>query len=157
MTEGRQPEKKVGRLAVMTNAVNFIGGVSFPSIPFALGESGLIGGLLLMGLVAILNEASHRLIVDSSIFHRKLRWVDIHSYEGLVAVPFGRAGEIVLIFSVFVVAFGACIVSINGSARQSSVQPSTNQTLTHPFVRMEGIHNHGQGLSPHTSRTLRFV
>ena len=113
MTEGGRAEKKVGRLSVMTNAVNFVGGVSFPSIPFALGQSGLIGGLCLMGLVAMLNEASHRLIVDSSIFHQKLRWVDIHSYEGLVAVPFGRAGEIVLVFSVFVVAFGACVVRVH--------------------------------------------
>jgi len=110
MTEGGQSEKKVGRLSVMTNAVNFIGGVSFPSIPFAVSESGLVGGLLLMSLVAVLNEASHRLIVESSIFHRKLRWYDIQSYESMVAVPFGRGGEIILIFSVFVVAFGACIV-----------------------------------------------
>jgi sodium-coupled neutral amino acid transporter 11 len=100
---------KSGKYGVMANAVNFIGGVSFLGLPYAVKESGLIGGLLLLSLVAILTEASHRLIVESSKFHYKLRWLDINSYEALVAVPFGRYGELLLLFSVFVVAFGATV------------------------------------------------
>jgi sodium-coupled neutral amino acid transporter 11 len=134
--------RKVSRLAVMANAVNFIGGVSFPSIPFAVKESGLIGGLLLLSLVAILTEASHRLIAESSKFHYKMRWLDIDSYEALVAVPFGRRGELILKFSVFVVAFGACVVSpyCRGGARMTLIVAHDHSCR----FTDEGIHHHGE-------------
>ena len=107
--EGEEEKKKSGKYGVISNAVNFIGGVSFLGLPFAIKESGLIGGLCFLGLVAILTEWSHRLIVESSKFHHKLQYASIESYEALVGTPFGRVGERVLLFSVFVVAFGACV------------------------------------------------
>jgi len=152
-SEKEDEEERVvrsGKYGVIANAVNFIGGVSFLGLPFAIKESGLIGGLCLMGLVAVLTEWSHRLIVESSKFHHKLQFASINSYEALVATPFGRVGEMVLLFSVFVVAFGACVVSNFFFPRDNLVQSYIRQAEAVRVVT--GIHRYDQGSALNTTK-----
>jgi len=52
---------------------------------------------------------SHQLLMECSKFHPILHKQQINSYEDLVFLPYGKRGEHILIFSVFVISFGSCV------------------------------------------------
>ena len=54
-------------------------------------------------------EYSHRLIVESSVFHPVLRHQNIATFEELISLPFGRMGFNLLQFSILVMSLGGCL------------------------------------------------
>lgn len=72
--------------------MNSIVGAGIIGIPYALRESGLVAGLLLLVLVAYLTDKSLRIIVGLASFHPKLKNRDVRTFEDLAAYPFGIKG-----------------------------------------------------------------
>ena len=64
---------------------------------------------ILCGILGITQDVTHQLLVECSKFHHILYRHNIDSYEDLVSLAFGKVGETILMFSVFVVSFGASV------------------------------------------------
>jgi len=89
--------------------MNSIVGAGIIGIPYALRESGLIAGLLLLALVGYLTDKSLRIIVGLASFHPKLRHHDVRTFEDLAAYPFGVKGYNFISINMFIMAYGAML------------------------------------------------
>lgn len=103
------PKKKSSVLGASSNLVNSIVGAGIIGIPYALRMSGLMAGMLLLVLVAVLTDKSLRLLIEQASFHPRLRHLPIHTFEDLASYPFGRAGSGFVLFNMFVMAYGAMV------------------------------------------------
>jgi hypothetical protein len=74
------PIKKSGLLGTSSNLVNSIVGAGIIGIPYALRQSGLVVGLLLIVLVAYLTDKSLRIIIEVACFHPKLKHLGVLTY-----------------------------------------------------------------------------
>lgn len=90
------------RMAFM-NMANSILGAGIIGQPFAMRNSGLVGGLLVMVLLTLLIDWTLRLIVVNAHLSQT------KSYQDTVNYCYGRAGRILLLFSISSFAYGGCM------------------------------------------------
>lgn len=74
------PIKKSGLLSTSSNLVNSIVGAGIIGIPYAMRQSGIVAGLLLIVLVAYLTDKSLRIIIELACFHPKLKHLGVLTY-----------------------------------------------------------------------------
>jgi hypothetical protein len=74
------PKKKSGLLSTSSNLVNSIVGAGIIGIPYAMRQSGIVAGLLLIVLVAYLTDKSLRIIIELACFHPKLKHLGVLTY-----------------------------------------------------------------------------
>ena len=103
------PLVKTGILGTSSNLVNSIVGAGIIGIPFALGEAGLVVGVVLLILVSVATDKTLRMIVELASFHPTLRHLGVHTFEDLMRIPFGNWGSNFILFSMFVLAYGAMV------------------------------------------------
>ena len=103
------PKKKSSLLGASSNLVNSIVGAGIIGIPYALRMSGLVAGIFLLILVAVLTEKSLRLLIEQASFHPKLRHLPVHTFEDLASYPFGQVGSGFVLFNMFLMAYGAMV------------------------------------------------
>lgn len=90
-----------------SNLVNAIVGAGIIGIPYAIDQSGLVVGVLLLGLVAYFTDKSLRMIVNLASFHPLLHNLGVLTFEDLLSIPFGKRGRNFVLTSMFVLALGA--------------------------------------------------
>jgi sodium-coupled neutral amino acid transporter 11 len=103
------PKKKSSILGASSNLVNSIVGAGIIGIPYAIRMTGLISGLLLLILVAVLTDKSLRLLIEQASFHPKLKNRNVHTFEDLASYPFGQFGSGFVLFNMFIMAYGAMV------------------------------------------------
>jgi hypothetical protein len=104
-----QPTTTTGLCGTSANLVNTIVGAGIVGIPFAIEQSGLIVGVLLLLLVSWMTAQSLRLLVELAGHHPVLAGKNISTFETLMQVPFGTAGRNFMLISMFVFAYGAMV------------------------------------------------
>ena len=72
-------------------------------IPFAIKETGLVAGILLIILCAILTEKSLRVLIDTA------KHVDVPSYETLFESTYGSFGFYFISVNMLIMAYGGCL------------------------------------------------
>ena len=72
-------------------------------IPYALKETGLIAGLVLIFIVAMLTDKSLRLLIETG------KRAGVNSYETLLEVAFGRVGFVFISVNMFLMSYGAMV------------------------------------------------
>eukprot|EP00584_Thalassiosira_punctigera_P002351 CAMPEP_0172537278 /NCGR_PEP_ID=MMETSP1067-20121228/8899_1 /TAXON_ID=265564 ORGANISM="Thalassiosira punctigera, Strain Tpunct2005C2" /NCGR_SAMPLE_ID=MMETSP1067 /ASSEMBLY_ACC=CAM_ASM_000444 /LENGTH=646 /DNA_ID=CAMNT_0013322547 /DNA_START=11 /DNA_END=1951 /DNA_ORIENTATION=+ len=103
------PKKKSSMLGASSNLVNSIVGAGIIGIPYALRMSGLLAGIMLLILVAVLTDKSLRLLIEQASFHPKLRHLPVHTFEDLASYPFGKYGSGFVLLNMFIMAYGAMV------------------------------------------------
>ena len=104
-----KPHVQSGLFGASSNLVNAIVGAGIIGIPYALKQSGIIAGVILLILVIILTEKSLRLIVGLASFHPTLRRYHVRTFEDLASYPFDRIGRIFILTNMFILAYGAML------------------------------------------------
>jgi sodium-coupled neutral amino acid transporter 11 len=104
-----KPLKKSGIGGASANLVNSIVGAGIIGIPYALKQSGLVAGILLLILVAYLTDKSLKIIVGLASFHPQLKFRDVRTFEDLASYPFGKIGSNFILINMFVMAYGAMV------------------------------------------------
>jgi hypothetical protein len=74
------PETKSGLIGASSNLVNSIVGAGIIGIPYAMRQSGIVVGLMLLMLVAYLTDKSLRIIIEVACFHPKLKHLGVLTY-----------------------------------------------------------------------------
>ena len=94
-----------------SNLVNSIVGAGIIGIPFALKESGLVSGILLLLTVSYFTDKSLRMLVELAHFHPQLQKIglEILTFEDLMYLPFGTKGTYFVLISMFLLAYGAML------------------------------------------------
>jgi len=103
------PKKKSQISGACSNLVNSIVGAGIIGIPFALKESGLIAGVILLVLVSYFTDKSLRMLIELASFSPRLKDYGVLTYEDLLALPYGRMGTIFVLTSMFITAYGAMV------------------------------------------------
>ena len=98
-----------GILGASSNLVNSIVGAGIIGIPYAFRQSGFVVGILLLILVGYFTDKSLRIMIDLASFHPTLHSYGILTFEDLIQIPFGKAGYRFILFSMFIMAYGAMI------------------------------------------------
>ncbi|KAL7532832.1 hypothetical protein ACHAXR_005742 [Thalassiosira sp. AJA248-18] len=86
-----------------SNLVNAIIGAGIVGIPFAIKETGLVAGVLLVILSAILTEKSLRVLIDTA------KHVDVPSYEMLFESTYGSFGFYFISINMLIMGYGGCL------------------------------------------------
>lgn len=89
-------EHKSTVIGAAANLMNAIVGAGIVSIPFALKQSGMVTGVLLVALCASLTFKSLRLLVETA------KHVNVPSYETLAEACFGTAGFLFVSLNMYV-------------------------------------------------------
>ena len=94
-----------------SNLVNSIVGAGIIGIPYALKESGLVSGILLLLTVSYFTDKSLRMLVELAHFHPLLQRynLEILTFEDLMYLPFGTNGTYFVLVSMFLLAYGAML------------------------------------------------
>lgn len=96
-------EIKSSVLGTVANLVTTIVGSGIVAIPFAIRESGLVAGTLLITMCAMLTDKSLRLLIETG------KHVDVPSYETLMEAAFGRFGFVFISVNMFLTSFGGLV------------------------------------------------
>lgn len=104
-----KPTKKSGIFGACSNLVNYILGAGIIGMPYAMKMSGLVAGFLLLLLVGWMTDKSLRMLVDLANYHPKLRKLDVHTYEDLANLSFGKMGSNFILFNMMIIAYGALV------------------------------------------------
>ena len=96
-------ESKSSLLGTYANLVNAIVGAGIVGIPYAMKETGLVAGSVLLIFVAILTDKTLRLLIETG------NHCNVSSYEMLMEASFGRKGFVFISFNMFIMNFGAMI------------------------------------------------
>jgi sodium-coupled neutral amino acid transporter 11 len=80
------PKKKSSVLGACSNLVNSIVGAGIIGIPFALQQSGLFAGVILLVLVSYFTDKSLRMLVELASFSPRLKDYGVLTFEDLLAV-----------------------------------------------------------------------
>ena len=99
----RAKEHKSTVAGATSNLVNAIIGAGIVGIPFAIKETGLIAGIFLVILCAILTEKSLRVLIDTA------KHVDVPSYEMLFESTYGAFGFYFISINMLIMAYGGCL------------------------------------------------
>lgn len=96
-------EHKSSVAGATSNLVNAIIGAGIVGIPFAIKECGLIAGIILVLLCALLTEKSLRVLIDTA------KHVDVPSYETLFESTYGSFGFYFISINMLIMAYGGCL------------------------------------------------
>lgn len=80
------PQTRSGLGGACSNLINSIVGAGIIGIPFALKESGLIAGVMLLLLVSYFTDKSLRMLVELASFSYKLHGRGVLTFEDLLSV-----------------------------------------------------------------------
>ena len=115
----KRPKKQISNLSLpkskspisgaCSNLVNSIVGAGIIGIPYALKESGLLAGFILLIGVTYFTDKTLRILVELAHFHPRLRSVDVLTFEDLLSLPFGSTGSNFILGSMLIVAYGAMV------------------------------------------------
>lgn len=100
-TKAKEHKSSVG--GATSNLVNAIIGAGIVGIPFAIKETGLVAGVFLVILCAILTEKSLRVLIDTA------KHVDVPSYEMLFESTYGSSGFYFISINMLIMAYGGCL------------------------------------------------
>jgi hypothetical protein len=96
-------ESKSSVVGTYANLVNVIVGAGIVGIPYAMKETGLVAGLVLLIFVSILTDKTLRLLIETG------KHCNVSSYEMLMEASFGRKGFVFISLNMFIMNFGAMI------------------------------------------------
>lgn len=96
-------EAKAGLVGTSANLINAIVGSGIVGIPYAIYCSGLVTGVILVAVCALLTMKSLRLLIFTA------QHVRAPSYETLCEASFGRFGFVFITINMFIMAYGAMI------------------------------------------------
>lgn len=96
-------EHKSSIFGAATNLLNAIVGSGIVGIPFALRESGLVAGVVLIVFVSFVTAKSLKTV------HAGAARVGVPSYETLAEAAFGRTGFVFILVNMFIMAYGAMV------------------------------------------------
>lgn len=102
-TGGGPTESKSTIAGATSNLVNAIIGAGIVGIPYAIKETGLIAGIILIILCAILTEKSLRVIITTA------KHVNVPSYETLFESTYGSFGFYFISINMMIMAYGGCL------------------------------------------------
>jgi sodium-coupled neutral amino acid transporter 11 len=100
-------KSKIG--GACSNLVNSIVGAGIIGIPYALKESGLVAGVVLLVLASYFTDKSLRMLVELAHFHPRLKSFAVLTFEDLMSLPFGEVGSNFILASMLIVAYGAMV------------------------------------------------
>ena len=103
------PRKRSQIGGACSNLVNSIVGAGIIGIPFALQQSGLVSGVILLLLVGYFTDKSLRMIVELATASTQLKGKGVWTYDDLMSIPFGRRGSYFVLAAMFVTAYGAMV------------------------------------------------
>jgi sodium-coupled neutral amino acid transporter 11 len=103
------PRKRSQISGACSNLVNSIVGAGIIGIPFALQQSGLVSGVILLLLVGYFTDKSLRMMIDLAMYSPRLKGRGVWTYDDLLQLPFGRKGRAFVLVSMFVTAYGAMV------------------------------------------------
>lgn len=103
------PKKRSQIPGACSNLVNSIVGAGIIGIPFALQQSGLVSGIILLLLVGYFTDKSLRMLVNLATSSSSLRGKGVWTYDDLMRLPFGPPGRTFVLVSMFVTAYGAMV------------------------------------------------
>ena len=96
-------ESKSSIIGTYSNLVNVIVGAGIVGIPYAMKETGLVAGLVLLAFVAMLTDKTLRLLIETG------RHCNATSYEMLMEASFGRQGFVFISINMFIISYGAMV------------------------------------------------
>jgi sodium-coupled neutral amino acid transporter 11 len=96
-------EKRSSLIGTYSNLVNAIVGAGIIGIPYAMKETGLVAGILLIFSVALLTDKSLRLLIETG------KHASAQSYETLMEAAFGRPGFVFISINMLIMSYGAMI------------------------------------------------
>ncbi|OEU09779.1 Aa_trans-domain-containing protein, partial [Fragilariopsis cylindrus CCMP1102] len=103
------PKKTSTISGACSNLVNSIVGAGIIGIPYALKESGLVSGILLLIVVGYFTTKSLQMIVDLATSSSQLKGKGVWTYNDLLELPYGLAGKNFVLISMFITAYGAMV------------------------------------------------
>lgn len=103
LPQKRVEEHKSGLLGCTANLVNAIVGSGIVGIPFAIREAGLLAGIILVFLMAVITEKSLRLLISTA------KHMHCPTYETAAEAAFGLPGFRFVSFNMFIMAYGAML------------------------------------------------
>mmetsp|Transcript_8801 Transcript_8801/g.17446 ORF Transcript_8801/g.17446 Transcript_8801/m.17446 type:complete len:703 (+) Transcript_8801:247-2355(+) len=98
-----EKEKKSSLLGAYANLCNVTIGAGIVGLPYAIKESGLVAGVIMIIACAIMTDYSLRLLINIG------KLTNVNSYETLMEATFGRPGFIFLSLNMFAMSYGAMI------------------------------------------------
>ena len=104
-----RPKTKSEIGGACSNLVNSIVGAGIIGIPYALNQSGLVAGVVLLIAVTWFTDKSLRMLVELAHFHPRLKSVEVLTFEDLMSLPFGPIGGNFILTSMLLVAYGAML------------------------------------------------
>ena len=98
------PESKSSIIGATCNLINCIIGAGIIAIPYAFNQTGILAGLFLMIVVAILTDKSLQLLIATG------KRAGVQSYETLMEAIFGgRSGLVFILINMFLMSYGAMV------------------------------------------------
>lgn len=85
------------------NLINGIVGAGIVGIPFAVKEAGLLSGIFMIIMCAVLTVKSLRLLIETA------KHIDVQSYETLLEAAFGKFGFYFISIAMLCNAYGAMV------------------------------------------------
>ena len=85
------------------NQINAVIGAGIVGIPYAIRQTGLLAGILLLVTCALMTEKSLRLLVVAA------KHVDVATYERLFESAYGSAGFYFISTNMIIMAYGGCL------------------------------------------------
>ena len=85
------------------NQINAVIGAGIVGIPYAIRQTGLLAGILLLITCAAMTEKSLRLLVVAA------KRVDVATYERLFESAYGGAGFYFIVTNMIIMAYGGCL------------------------------------------------
>mmetsp|Transcript_40458 Transcript_40458/g.84656 ORF Transcript_40458/g.84656 Transcript_40458/m.84656 type:complete len:632 (+) Transcript_40458:79-1974(+) len=96
-------EHKSSVAGATSNLVNAIIGAGIVGIPFAIHNAGLVAGICLVILCALLTEKSLRMLIDTA------KHIGVPSYETLFESTYGTFGFYFISMNMLIIAYGGCL------------------------------------------------
>jgi len=93
-------EKKSSLLGAYANLCNVTIGAGIVGLPYAIKETGLVSGTVMIIVCAILTDYSLRQIISTG------KLANVNSYETLMEAAFGRPGFIFVSLNMFFLSYG---------------------------------------------------
>jgi len=103
------PRKRSTIAGACSNLVNSVVGAGIIGIPFALQQSGLVSGIILLLLVGYFTDRSLNMMIDMATSSPLLKGRGVWTYDDLFFLPFGPKGRAFVLCSMFVTAYGAMV------------------------------------------------
>lgn len=101
--DGGDAEQKSTIFGATCNLINAIIGAAVVGMPYAMKQTGLGSGLIMIIVCAFLTEKSLRLLIETA------KHVGVSSYELLLESCFGRIGFVFISLNMLIMSYGALV------------------------------------------------